>query len=458
MAVLIALVYVTVDQGFKTNLLRASDDDLRAIRKAYTMAVPRSRGEHEAREMIEDRTLASDAEDRFLLQRGAHGKLAGNLPAMAPRIGTFYARYPQSSVAATADPGHEVLGRGEFIAPGLYAFAGRDIYEVRRSEHRILLIFGGVLGGSIVLAALSGLWLSRRFLRRIDSISETCHAIMAGHFGDRIPTTGTRGELERLAATINGMLDRIQSLMESLRQVSNDIAHDLRTPLAHLRYSLEKAHADGHSPQHYAAAVEQALREADRLLDMFGALLRIARIEAGGRREGFQNIDIGQILSRTFEMYKPLMDDTAHSFEIVIAERATVPGDPQMLLQLLTNLLDNAINHTPSGTGVTGWAGIEGGLPTLVIADTGPGIPQADRTRVFRRFFRLEQSRTSPGSGLGLSLVAAIAETHGAQIELGDNAPGLRVTIRFPAPTTAEGAAAPGSPAPRMTPSDLGKA
>ena len=170
--------------------------------------------------------------------------------------------------------------------------------------------------------------------------------------------------------------------------------------------------------------MEQALREADRLLDMFGALLRIARIEAGGRREGFQNIDIGQILSRTFEMYKPLMDDTAHSFEIVIAERATVPGDPQMLLQLLTNLLDNAINHTPSGTGVTGWAGIEGGLPTLVIADTGPGIPQADRTRVFRRFFRLEQSRTSPGSGLGLSLVAAIAETHGAQIELGDNAPG----------------------------------
>ena len=205
--------------------------------------------------------------------------------------------------------------------------------------------------------------------------------------------------------------------MESLRQVSNDIAHDLRTPLAHLRYSLEKAHADAHSPQHYAAAVEQALREADRLLDMFVLLLRIARIEAGGRRESFQNIDIGQILSRTFEMYKPLMDDTAHSFEIVIAERATVPGDPQMLLQLLTNLLDNAINHnTLSGTGVTGWAGIEGGLPKLCYCHTGPGIP---RSRPHPRLPPLLPARAEPHVArilLGLSLVAAIAETHGAQI------------------------------------------
>ena len=164
--------------------------------------------------MIEDRTLASDAEDRFLLQRGAHGKLAGDLPAMAPRIGTFYARYPQSSVAATADPGTKSWDAENYCPRALRLCRPRHLRSApQRASHSVDL--WRVLGGSIVLAALSGLWLSRRFLRRIDSMSETCHAIMAGHFGDRIPTTGTRGELERLAATINGMLDRIQSLMES---------------------------------------------------------------------------------------------------------------------------------------------------------------------------------------------------------------------------------------------------
>ncbi len=439
MAVLIVFVYVAVDQGFKANLLRASDDDLRAIGKAYATAIPRSRGEHEAEEMIGDRTIASDAEDRFLLQRGSGHRLAGNLPAMAPRAGVFHIPYLQSRKFSGADSGHEILGRGKFIAPGLYAFVGRDTFGIRQSEHRIVLIFAWVLDAGIVLAGLSGLWLSQRFLRRVDAITDTCYAIMAGRLSDRIRTKGAGGELERLATTVNGMLDRIQALMESLRQVSNDIAHDMRTPLTHLRASLEKAHARARSTQDYAVAVEQAIGEADYLLNMFAALLRIARIEAAGRRETFCDIDLGELLHYACELYAPQLEDAGHMFGFSVDGAVPVMGDWQMLLQLVTNLLDNALHHTPTGTAVTAWAGIEGGAPTLVIADNGPGIPEPDRDRVFRRFFRGERSRTTPGSGLGLSLVAAIAELHGASIELQDNGPGIRMLVRFPGIDVREG-------------------
>lgn len=424
MAVMIALVYLIADQSFKTNLLRASNDDLRAIQKAYAIAEP-GHGIHEATKMIEDRTLASDSEDRFLLQLGAR-KIAGNMPVMLRKAGIFYMRLPQSAAM------REVLGHGEFIAPNLYAFVGRDLYEVHRSEREILLIFAGVLAASIVLAVASGMWLSGRYLRRIDVISNTCRAIMAGHLNDRIPTQGVNGELERLSATINGMLDRIQSLMESLRQVSNDIAHDLRTPLAHLRYGLEKSLAEAGTKQDYERAAQQAITEADQLLDMFAALLRIARIESGARREAFQTFDLSDVLAQAFAMYKPLMEDAGHPVSVEATPGTMVEGDRQLIMQLIANLLDNAIHHTPAGTHITGWAGMEGGNPSFVIADTGPGIPQAEREHVFRRFIRLEKSRTSSGHGLGLSMVSAIADLHECRVVLSDNGPGLKVSVQFP--------------------------
>lgn len=432
MAVMIGFVYLIADQGFKANLLRASDDDLRAIRKAYATANPPSRGIHEAREMIEDRTLALDAEDYFLLQLGADRKMAGNMPAMRPKIGVVYLPYPQSVSAAKAESGHEVLGRGAFIAPGVYAFVGRDLYDVRRSEREILLIFMGVLAASVVMAGVSGMWLSGRYLRRIDAISETCRAIMMGRLGDRIVTHNRGGELERLAVTINSMLDRIQLLMESLRQVSNDIAHDLRTPLAHLRYSLERALAVGHSREDFESAAQQAIAEADQLLDVFAALLRIARIESGARREAFKQFDLGELLAQAFAMYEPLMEDTGHPASLSVASGVLMWGDRQLILQLITNLLDNAIHYTPAGTLVAGRVSLEDGRPSLVIADSGPGIPKSEYTRVFRRFFRLDQSRSTPGHGLGLSMVAAIVELHEGRITLSDNGPGLMVHICFP--------------------------
>ena len=426
MAVLIALVYVSLDSAFKADLLRASGDDLLAIEKAYIAALPRGKSVHEAKEMIDDRMLAPDADDRFLLQKGSHLKIAGNLPAMAPRTGVFYLDYPEGGVL------HEVLGKGAFLSGGYYAFVGRDTDRLGVTEHGIVRLFIWVLFASIVLASLSGLLLSQRFLKRIDTISDTCRAIMDGKLGDRIPTTGRNTELERLSGAINAMLDRSQALMESLRQVSSDIAHDLRTPLTHLRHSLEKARSEAASTGEYAAAVDAAIVESDQLLAMFAALLRIARIEAGARREAFTDVDLGELVERARELYKPVMDDAGHPFDTEWPQGVVIRGDSQLLLQAISNLLDNAIHHTAPGTPIRLAVELQAGGPVIVVSDRGAGIPAEDRARVVRRFYRREQSRTSPGSGLGLALVSAIADLHGARLELSDNRPGLRVAIEFP--------------------------
>jgi len=431
MIVLTALVYVTMDRAFKADLMRASNDDLTSIQKAYVAGLPRGKGVHEAREMIEDRMLAPDDKDRFLLQYGLSERLAGNMPAMEPHSGVFTLYYPRDK-ASGSQATQEILGHGIFLAPNLYAFVGRDTFGARVTEQEVLREFGWILLTSILLASVSGLLLGRSFLRRIDAISDTCRSIMAGRLDERIPVNGGKTELERLAATINGMLDRIEVLMDSLKQVSNDIAHDMRTPLAHLRYSLERTKIGASTPEQYRAAIEAAIAESDHLLEMFAALLRIAQIEAGARRDGFRQVELGQVLRRAYDIYKPVMDDGAHPFEIEAHDALHISGDPQLLLQMVSNLLDNAAAHTPSGTPVRAEAISDEGRPAIIVADKGHGVPQEDREKVFRRFYRREQSRTSPGSGLGLSLVAVIAGLHGADIQVSDNAPGFRLAIRFP--------------------------
>ena len=425
MIALIALVYVTMNRSFEASLLRASNDDLLSIHKAYVSGLPRKKGIHEAKEMIDDRMLAPDPADRFLLQSGSDLRLAGNMQAMTPRIGVFHL-YSYAS-----DGRHDVIGRGDFVSPNLYAFVGRDTFEAKETEEQVLRDFALIFVCSILLASLTGLMLARNFLRRIDTISDTCGSIMAGRLGERIPVGKGKTELERLADTINGMLNRIQALMESLKQVSNDIAHDMRTPLAHLRFSLERGRNNSRTQEEYAATIEAAISSSDQLLDIFAALLRIAEIEAGARRQAFQDIDLQQQLRRIYDIYRPAMDDSDHPFELDAREAAFVQGDPQLLLQMISNLLDNAINYTPAGSAVN-LRLLAGNQDIMIeVADKGSGIPPEDREKIFRRFYRGEESRTSSGSGLGLALVSVIAELHGAQIEVLDNRPGARFLIRF---------------------------
>jgi signal transduction histidine kinase len=229
------------------------------------------------------------------------------------------------------------------------------------------------------------------------------------------------------------MLDRITGLMENLRQVSNDIAHDLRTPLTRLRQDLEEAQKRDLTATDLKRVIESAVGEADVLLETFSALLRIAQIEAGTRRSAFRPVDLSDVVRTVADAYAPAVEESGRALISEIADGVQVNGDRGLLSQLFVNLVENALHHTPPGTAITLRLGRGPAGVFAEVVDTGPGIPPDERAKVFRRFYRLERSRTTPGSGLGLSTVAAIAELHHAAIELVDNKPGLRVVIRFPA-------------------------
>lgn len=426
MSVLFALMFFVLDHSFKANLMREVVDDLASIRAAYAID-KNDNSDHEAQEIVEGRLREPDADDAFLLQRDGR-RLAGNIPAMPVRLGEFILTLQTHD----RDGVHAILGRGVMVEPGVYAFVGRDLDQLKDAETGILYAFGVVLLVCLILMTLSALALSRSFLSRVDAITETCRGIMAGRLGERIPLSGPDGEFKRLGAAINATLDRIQMLMESLKQVSNDIAHDMRTPLAHLRQKLERTRDQSTTLAEYAAAVDGAIADCDKLLAIFTALLRIAQIEAGAKRAEFAAVDLQSLGMKVGEIYAPVMEDTGHSFITRLAPVPSLKGDRQLLLQVIANLLDNAITHTPSGCVVELSCEEEAGLVVLTVTDNGPGVPREEREKVLRRFYRGEQSRTTPGSGLGLSLVAAVAELHGAELTLADNKPGLRVTVRFP--------------------------
>ena len=243
---------------------------------------------------------------------------------------------------------------------------------------------------------------------------------------------GSRDELDRLAIVINEMLDRIAALMENLSQVSSDIAHDLRTPLTRLRHRLERAASDARSPADYAAALNGALAETDEMLSLFsGAVCASPRSGAAAAAPASRSLDLAEPVRHVAEIYRPVAEDSDHDFAVETAPAPPIQGDRELLIQLLANLIENAIRHTPVHTAIALGLEAPGGRPVLFVADRGPGIAEDQREKLFHRFTRLEQSRTTPGHGLGLALVAAIADLHGATVTIADNKPGTRVEIRF---------------------------
>jgi len=252
---------------------------------------------------------------------------------------------------------------------------------------------------------------------------------MEGDLSARIPVRGTNDEIDQLVVGLNAMLDRIQQLLDGLRQVTSDIAHDLRTPLGRLRQKLEEAREHATTTAEYQGATEAAIAEADSLLEIFSALLRIAQIEAGAQKSAFSAVDLSELVRSIGEAYAPVAEDAQHKLETAVEDGVTLAGDRQLLAQLFTNLVENALNHTPAGSAVrlilrriaTGFE--------AEVADNGPGIPAAEHDKVFDRFYRLDRSRTTSGSGLGLALVKAIAILHGLSIRLEDHKPGLAVIL-----------------------------
>ncbi|MCK5922419.1 MAG: HAMP domain-containing histidine kinase, partial [Methylococcales bacterium] len=302
--------------------------------------------------------------------------------------------------------------------------------EMSRNAIARTLSWGLVAAG--IMAILGGVTLARGFLRRIEMINQASNEIINGDLSRRIYTDNTGDDFDQLSNNLNQMLDRMEELMEGVRRVSDNIAHDLRTPLARLRNHLDELKSRSRS-EGDTDSVDQAIQEADELLATFNALLKIARIESESQPDYLVDVDLVAVVSDAVEFYEPLAEEKMQRVKISIPpDPLIILGDRGLLSQLMANLLDNAIKYAPE-QGEINVSLLPGpDYVTLAIADSGTGIPAEERSKVFQRFYRLESSRSSPGNGLGLSLVAAVAALHAAPIRLSDNQPGLRMIIDFP--------------------------
>lgn len=293
----------------------------------------------------------------------------------------------------------------------------------------ITLVAGFIL--IMALGTFAGVWVGRLTERRIESISGTMERVSAGQLSARVSLDGaSNDDLSRVTNSINATLEQLENLVESQVQISNDIAHDLRTPLQRLRQRLEKmSYQDVVDPMDASAALEQT----EDVISTFNALLRIAQLEAGDRRERFQPTDLTNVVTNVHEVFEPSAEEGGQFLHMKAPKQlVTVLGDPDLLMQLVSNLVENSLRHTPEGTSIEIEVSQLDECPILSVSDTGPGIAPEDRDKVFRRFYRGEQSRTTGGNGLGLSLCKAISELHHARIEISDNVSGLRVEVRFP--------------------------
>jgi len=285
----------------------------------------------------------------------------------------------------------------------------------------------------LVLGLVGGIVLSRRALARIEAINRTSDRIMAGEFDRRVPLKGSGDEFDRLAQNLNAMLDQIERLMAGMRQVTDNIAHDLRSPLGRLRSRIEVALIEPPSTERYRDVLQQTIGEADNLLATFTALLDIAEAEAGSPRGRMAPLDLAAFAHDLADLYEPVADEKALRLTIETGpDPILIRGDRHMLSRAIANLVENALKYTPAGGTIAVGVAAEGALARLTVADDGPGIPAEERERVFDRFYRLEASRTTEGNGLGLSLARAVVHLHGGTIALEDNAPGLRAVVSLP--------------------------
>ena len=320
-----------------------------------------------------------------------------------------------------------------FRLPGQYGLlVGRDIHQLTQAKNSIVQALTWGLAIMLLLAFAGGLVLSRRTVRKIERINQTTRIIMSGDLSRRVPVTTRNDDFDQVAENLNQMLDRIQTLMEDIRRVSDNIAHDLRTPLTRLRQHLEEARQEEIPQSKSAANLESSIREADSLLVTFNALLRIARIEAGQITAGFCALDFRTLLEDVAEFYEPLAEEKSQKLHITLGQNIHTWGDRDLLFQALANLIENAIKYTPRDGKI--WISLSQvhNEAVIIIADNGPGIPENEMVNVFRRFYRLDRSRSTSGNGLGLSMVSAVISMHSGKITLTDNQPGLKTTIRFP--------------------------
>lgn len=377
---------------------------------------------------IEQREEASTTNDLgYALFDKAGTKVAGRLDTPMPPVGAKDIIFVDPREGP--DPARARVRR---LDNGMTLVIAADRAPVEAINKTMLSLLLGAFLAVLAVGVVGGLVLGGYLQKRLGRISAAAQGIMAGDLSQRIATSSRSDEFDQLAVTLNHMLDRIGALLENLQQVSGDIAHDMRTPLSRLRTRLERAHSEAESDKATAASIEDSLSAVDELLALFSAILRISEVESGQPKRAFRPFDVSALVQEICQSYGPAIEDNGRFMRWQVRDDIHLSGDRELLAQALINLVENAQKHTPVGTHIE--VSLERSIQTATISvcDSGPGVSDADRSRITGRFIRLEQARSTPGNGLGLNLVAAIVALHDGQLTFEDNAPGLRAIISLP--------------------------
>lgn len=436
-AAILAIVYIYWNTTvlLSQQLSQTIDAELKGLAEQY-----RAGGLEQLVRTVAERS-GTPGNSLYLVADKEGRKLAGNLSAVTPDL--WNSLGPVEFVYRRPAPGgveNRLAFANVFRLPSGYRLiVGRDIEDRRQLARMVRTTMLWGLGVMALFGIGGGYWVSRRLLARIDSLSDTTRTIMEGDLSGRLPVNGSGDELDRLAQSLNLMLARIEQLMAGLREVSDNIAHDLKTPLSRLRNRVEAALREPYGEPVYREALERTIEEADGLIKTFNALLSIARIEAGAGPENRETLDVSALLRDVAELYEPVAEERGFELKAEAEAPVHIKADRQLIGQAIANLVDNAIKYGsvetavgPARPEVIVSAVAKNGVAEIIVTDRGPGVPIAERERVLDRFVRLEASRSEPGSGLGLSLVAAVARLHGGSLRLEDNAPGLKVILALP--------------------------
>jgi signal transduction histidine kinase len=425
-AILIVRLAAGLEEGLHARILNTRD---------ALLAIDRRYGFDELVSVVKDEVESvRETDSIFALLDSNSAFVAGNIRTEKPFEGwRVLSRSGLPDIAVDGAGPDRFFAVWAPVSKGMLLI-GRSDREVQQARSILIRSLGWSLLATAILGVGSGIYLARGAQRRIDDISSTLSAVSSGELNRRVPVKLPHHDLDEVAERINAMLTQLERLVQNANQSSTDIAHDLKRPMTRLRQQLEGAsEIEGESPA-VKQVLESAIAEADSIVSTFEALLNIGQLEAGERRARFVDLDLSQVLADAVEAYTPVIEDSGFRLTCAPARESGpfVRGDHELLVQLIANLIENVLQHCPAGTTIELAAEQTPRGPVLSVADNGPGIPESERENVFRRFYRLERERTSPGHGLGLSLVRAIADLHGAAVTLAANDPGLAVRIVFP--------------------------
>lgn len=369
----------------------------------------------------------------YLLVDGDGKRLAGNIgstPEVDLVVGKFHTFYYQDDPESAEQPLH-IRATKIRLDSGCTLLVGHNYEAIDQIKQELRPAAAWALGISFGLGVLVAFFLARRLTRRLEIINRTSRTILEGNLETRMKRTGSGDEFDHLSANLNRMLDRIFYLMASVKGVTDNIAHDLRSPLSRMRSRMEVALLANRPCEEYREVLIETIEDTDSLLATFNSLLTIARVESGASRSEFKTLDLKQVVADTVEFYEPVVEENGQKLSMSCIGQLKMKGNPDLLVQALANLLDNAMKYAPRGAQISVDARQADEMLVLVVTDNGPGIPEHFHSKALERFGRLDISRTRPGQGLGLSLVQVVAQIHGGELNLEDARPGLRVVIKL---------------------------